>query len=138
MEKRSKFTLLGLIFACMLLFVGCASKENEVKRVKDLEFTVVEDADLPESLIKIINEKKNQPFTMSYSDKDFLYIVVGYGEQATGGYSIAVNDLFLGEDAIYITTNLIGPSEKDLVTTALTYPYVVVKTEYMDNIVEFR
>ena len=65
------------------------------KKLKDLEFTVVADADLPGELKEIIDEKKELPFKLHYSNKDHLYIVVGYGKQNSGGYSIAVEELFL-------------------------------------------
>ena len=58
--------------------------------------------------------------------------------QPTGGYSISVDELFLADNAVYIDTNLIGPSEKDYVTNAVTYPYVVVKTEFIDKTVVFN
>ncbi len=129
--------LLGVI-GSGLLFTGCKSENTDVKKIKDLEFTVVEDADVPEQLMQIINEKKKEPFKMSYSNEDNLYIVVGYGEQPTGGYSISVDDLFLTSNAVYIDTNLIGPSETDKVINAITYPYVVVKTEFIDKSVVFK
>ncbi len=129
--------LLGVI-GSGLLFTGCKSENTDVKKIKDLEFTVVEDADVPEQLMQIINEKKKEPFKMSYSNVDSLYIVVGYGEQPTGGYSISVDELFLTSNAVYIDTNLIGPSESDYVTNSVTYPYVVVKTEFIDKSVVFK
>jgi hypothetical protein len=129
--------LLGVI-SCGLLFTGCKSQDTDIKKIKDLEFTVVEDADIPQQLMEIINEKKKEPFKMSYSNEDNLYIIVGYGQQPTGGYSISVDDLFLTSNAIYIDTNLVGPSEKDYVSNAVTYPYVVIKTEFIDKRVAFN
>jgi hypothetical protein len=129
--------LLGVI-GSGLLFTACKSEDTDVKKIKDLEFTVVEDADVPEQLMQIINEKKKEPFKLSYSNADNLYIVVGYGEQPTGGYSISVDDLFLTSNAVYIDTNLIGPSETEKVVNAVTYPYVVVKTEFIDKSVVFK
>lgn len=137
--KRFKIILILLgIFAISLMITGCSSNETDVKKIRDLEFTVVEDADVPEQLMEVINEKKQQPFKISYSNNDYLYIVVGYGEQPTGGYSISVDDLFLTSNAVYIDTNLIGPSEKEYVTNTITYPYVVVKTEFIDKTVVFN
>ncbi|MDF2804535.1 MAG: putative rane protein [Anaerocolumna sp.] len=129
--------LLGLLLGG-LIFTGCKSEDTDVKKIKDLEFTVVEDADVPEQLMTIINEKKKEPFKLSYSDEDYLYIVVGYGEQPTGGYSISVDELFLTSNAVYIDTNLIGPGENESVTNAITYPYVVIKTEFQDKSVVFK
>jgi len=137
--KKSKMLvlLLMMVIATIGLF-GCRTKDTEIKKLRDLEFTVVEDADLPGELKEIIDEKKEEPFKLSYSNKDNLYIVVGYGKQNSGGYSISVDELYLTDNAIYIDTNLIGPSQEDFVSQGVTYPYVVVKLEYLDERVVFE
>ena len=137
MKRRMPLTLF-IAFSLVTIFLGgCKSEEKEEKKLKDLEFTVVEDADLPEELKTLIEEKKQEAFKMTYSDKENLYIVVGYGEKQTGGYSITVDELYLTDNAIYINTNLTGPAKEDKVTQALTYPYVVVTTEFIDKSVVF-
>lgn len=136
-----RFRIVTLILTIMLtatLLFGCKQEDTEIKKIKDLEFTVVEDADLPGELKEIIDEKKEEPFRLSYSNKDYLYIVVGYGKQDSGGYSISVDDLFLTSNAIHINTNLIGPSKQDVISQGITYPYVVVKMEFIDVKVEFE
>lgn len=138
MRRLKSIVLLLMIIGSGLLFAGCKTEETDIKKIKDLEFTVVEDADVPEQLMEMINEKKKEPFKMSYSNTDNLYIVVGFGEQPTGGYSISVDELYLTSNAIYIDTNLIGPSEKEYVSNAITYPYVVVKTEFIDKRIVFN
>jgi hypothetical protein len=138
MKRFKRIVLLLGVIGAGLIFTSCKGENTDVKKVRDLEFTVVEDADVPEQLMEIINEKKAQPFKMHYKNTDFLYIVVGYGEQPTGGYSISVDELFLTSNAIYIDTNLIGPSQDELVANATTYPYVVVKTEFLDEPVVFN
>ena len=67
-----------------------------------------------------------------------LYICVGYGEQATGGYSITVKELYLTDNAIYVDTNLKGPSPEELQNPVKSYPYIVLKTENMDKTVVFE
>lgn len=57
----------------------------------------------------MIVEKGTEPFQLTYSDDQNLYISIGYGQQKTGGYSIAVDELYLTEDAIYVGTTLLGP-----------------------------
>lgn len=120
--------------------ISCNSQKEEIKRVKDLECTIVDDADIPEELLTIINEKKETPFKLTFASKgkEYLYIVVGYGKQNTGGYSISVDDLFLSTNVIYIDTNLIGPGRDEEVSQVFTYPYIVVKTEFMDKKVVFK
>lgn len=138
MRKLKILSALLLISTAVLVLAGCKKDENEIKKIKDLDFTVVEEADLPGELKEIIDEKKEKPFRLTYSNKDYLYIAVGYGKQNSGGYSIAVEELFLTDNAIYIDTNLIGPSQNEMVTHGVTYPYIVVKLEYMDKKVVFE
>ena len=108
MRRLKVVILLITVLITAFAIMGCKNEEDEIKKLKDLEFTVVEDADAPGELMEIINEKKENPFRLSYSNKDYLYIVVGYGKQNSGGYSITVEDLYLTKNAIYIDTNLIG------------------------------
>jgi hypothetical protein len=138
MKRLKTIIMLLLIIITMFGLIGCKKDESEIKKLKDLEYTVVEDADLPGELKEIIDEKKEKPFRLHYSNNEFLYIVVGYGRQNSGGYSIAVEELFLTDNAIYIDTNLIGPSQDDMVTQGVTYPYVVVKLEYTDKKIVFE
>lgn len=127
-----------VILTVVLIITGCTVEESSNEKLRDLEFTVVEEADIPEELLKIIEEKKSEEFKITYTDNENLYICVGYGEQQTGGYSIAVNELYLTSNAIYMDTNLIGPSKDEKISEALSYPYIVVKTEYMDKSVVFE
>ncbi len=133
-----KITAFTLLFILSLSTIGCSNNSGDIKKLKDLEFTVVEDADLPEKLANFIETKKENPCKFTYSNEDYLYIIQGYGAQKSGGYSISVTDLFLSENAIYIKTNLIGPGKDEPVTQNITYPYVVVKVEYMDKPVVFQ
>ena len=66
-----------------------------------------------------------------------IYLCIGYGKQETGGYSIAVNDLYETANAIYLDTSLIGPKEADGKNGNPSYPYLVIKTPFMDKTVVF-
>lgn len=123
---------------------GCSVEtKEENKRIKDLDFTVLSEENLPEELKQIIEEKKEREFKITYQDSDFLYICVGYGKQETGGYSITVNDLYLTANSIYVDTNLIGPDpgSRELYgkkeENSASYPYIVLKLEYLDKPVVF-
>lgn len=108
------------------------------KKVKDLEFAVVGEPDIPQELKQIIAQKQTAPFKLTYSDDKNLYIAVGYGEQATGGYSISVNELYLTENSIVIDTELKGPEKGENPGADKSYPYIVVRTEYLENPVVFQ
>lgn len=132
--------LLGCLLAGILL-VGCSKMKGDAgasDKVKDLEFTVVERAAIPEELAKLIAEKEKTPFKLTYNDGQSLYVAVGYGEQETGGYSIQVKSFYLGENAIYIDTELIGPSKEEQKGTEKSSPYIVIKTEFLEEPVVFQ
>lgn len=117
---------------------GCNVSNEDGEKLRDLDFTVVKEGEIPKELADIIEGKKIQNFKLTYTDGENLYIVIGYGEQPTGGYSIAVNEIYLSKNAIYVDTNLIGPSKDENISQVLTYPYIVIKTENIDRSVVFQ
>ncbi len=129
---------LACILASLLLLTACQNKASSEEKEKDLEFTVVAEADIPENLKTIINGRKQQEFQLTYATEDTLYLAVGYGVQKTGGYSIQIPSCYLTQTHIVIKTELIGPSEQDLVSRLESYPYVVIKTEMIDLPVKFQ
>lgn len=134
--KRFVCILLAFVFMASIL-QGCSFGKVSKDKVRDLDYTVVPEEDIPEELKKIIGEKKTQPFQLSYAAGDELYIAIGYGEQKTGGYSIVMDELYVTEDAVVIGTTLMGPSKDEQVQETPSYPYIVVKTEYLELPVEY-
>lgn len=135
LEKR----VCSVLLVCMMCMgvIACGAKQDPMEKIKDLEFSVIAEDKLPEELLSMIEEKKASSFKMTFQDQGFLYICVGYGQQETGGYSVTVNELYETGNAIYVDTNLIGPSAEEKGKYALTYPYVVIKTEYIEKPVVF-
>lgn len=136
---RCIFGMLGLL--SLVLLAGCSEKRDPMEKIKDLEFTVLADENIPEELKAVIEEKKESPFKVTYQDNGFMYICIGYGEQVSGGYSIAVNALYLTENAIYADTTLLGPDPYDPAAgkkKAPSTPYIVLKTEFVDKPVVFN
>ena len=54
-------------------------------------------------------------------------------DEDTTGYSVEVNDLYETEDAVFIHTTLLGPEAGEDIKEISTFPYVVVKLEYIDK-----
>ena len=129
---------LALLAACTLLLGGCTLLSEEKIKLRDLEFTVLGEEKIPEQLRAIIEGKKKEPFQITYSDNANLYICIGYGEQETGGYSIAVNELYLTDANIVVNTSLLGPEATGQENKAPSSPYIVIKTEYLDQTVTFE
>lgn len=138
LHKKIWFALIFLSVFVVVLMTGCGSTSEDPKKVKDLDFTVVQESELPEQLKLLIGEKKCNPFKLTYAGADALYIVQGYGAQPTGGYSVTVKELWLADNAIYFCSELLGPKEGENVSQNMSYPYVAVKTEMLDLPVVFK
>lgn len=125
-----------VLMGLLLMLAGCSMQKRE--RLRDLEATVLSEEVLAEELKEIIDGKKAKPFQITFSDKENLYICIGYGKQETGGYSIALNDLYLTESAVYVSTTLLGPDVSQQTKKTATYPYIVIKTELVEQPVIFE
>lgn len=130
--KRMWIMTLVIVCLCGLL-LGCSTKESTEQKIKDLKFTVVEDLDVPSEIKELIDEKKIEPFQFTYATKSNLYLVVGYGKQETGGFSITMDELYETQNSVCMKTTLIGPGSSEKKENVKSYPYLVVRTEFIDK-----
>lgn len=135
---KKKISLLLVLLLGVMLFCGCTLKKAGTEKVRDLEYTVLEESEVPELLKEEIEQKKTDDFKLSYREDDYLYIVRGFGMQETGGYSIQMQELYLADNAIYFDADLIGPESSEDVEKAVSYPYIVIKTERLEENVVFE
>lgn len=127
---------IGLIVGiCLMSFWGC---DGESQQEEAIEYRLCEEENLPEELIRMIQERKEEPFRLSYTTREYMYIAVGYGAQPRGGCGVQVNSLTRGEENIYIDTKLVGTDGNELELRQVTYPYVVVKCRNYDLPVMYR
>lgn len=142
-KKKVAICVMQIIISILLIFAGvtctgCSVEKISDKKVKDVDYTIVTEAEIPQTLMTSIEERKSAPFKLSYSDNKELYIVVGYGEQPSGGYSIVVDELYLTENTIVFATTLEGADKQQEMEVNPTYPYIVVKMEYIDYEVIYK
>ena len=116
---------------------GCIVQQGRDK-IEDLEFTVMDPADLPEELQQQIAARQEEDFSLTYSDEEYLYIARGYGEQETGGYCISVDQCYRTSNTIRVKTTLTGPEAGENVNTAPSCPYIVIKLELRQEEVVFQ
>ncbi len=133
--KRKMMYLVG--FLLVLMLTGCISRPQKTEKLRDLDFTVMDKEKVPNELKTAILENRDLPFKLTYADQGYLYIAEGYGPQPKSGYSVEVTGLYETENAIYIHTNLLGPEKGEKTEEVTTYPYVVVKLEYIEKNVIF-
>lgn len=131
----------------VLVALACVSsgcRKQEARERQDLDFTVCVETELPDDLRQIIEEKKLHAFQMSYTTKDHLYIVVGYGEHDRTNLCVVVEELYKTDRAIYIKTDLKTEAEMEgdisgvasgtdsntpdgQTGTSSMYPYIVIR-----------
>lgn len=133
MKSIKKLYFVSMLIFIMIFSFSCSKKEDNSSKGEDIDFTVVDEINIPDELKEIIDEKKSDSFQMTFTSGDNMYLVVGYGEQATGGYSIKVDNLYMADDGIHIETNLLGVDKEEKVSKKPSYPYVVVKIQTMDK-----
>lgn len=143
-KTKTAFYRLLLFAAAMGIVVifnticGCGVEKTDGNKIRDLEYSIVEEEEIPEELKTKIEEKKAADFKLVFETDEYLYIVRGYGEQETGGYSIQIPELYLTKNAVVFKSNLIGPAKDEIKNAAPSYPYVVVKTEGSEKNVIFE
>ena len=153
MGKRTGGLLCVLLLA--LLPAGCQFIRIEEGERTPLEYTIVKQEEIPEEISElmeqknpetackviqrffgIIEQKKKKVFQMTYQVGDIRYLMKGYGEQLTGGYSIQVEEVSESENAVFCKTRLIGPEKADAGSEP-SYPCIVLKIRETEKPIEF-
>ena len=106
--------------------------------MRELDSLIISEEALPSQLKEIIDEKKEKEFQFTFSDQKNLYICIGYGKQETGGYSIVLNDLYLTDAEVVVDTTLLGPDPAAQAKKTATYPFIVIRTELVEQPVVYR
>ena len=132
----------------VLVALACVSsgcRKEAARERQELDFTVCAQTELPDDLRGLIEEKKLHAFQLSYTTKEHLYIVVGYGEHDRTNLCVVVEELYKTDRAIYVKTNLKtmdsmeqgqadGQSDEASRIDAepSMYPYIVIRLPRMD------
>ena len=134
MGKRTGGLLCVLLLA--LLPAGCQFIRIEEGERTPLEYTIVKQEGIPEEISELMEQKKKKVFQMTYQVGDIRYLMKGYGEQLTGGYSIQVEEVSESENAVFCKTRLIGPEKADAGSEP-SYPCIVLKIRDTEKPIEF-
>lgn len=134
MRRITKIKIAAVIILLLFLCSGCS---NGAKKERyEVNYTVCDKTKLPDELSRIIDEKKQNSFKISYVDNSYMYIAVGYGERNRADYRVVVEDLYTTDSAVYMSTNLftenLPRAEGEVSGEGSMYPYIVVKCERYD------
>lgn len=137
-KKRTPVILIFTLLFCTLSLTGCSLAEEPIVKIRDLDFTVLDEDAIPAPLLEVIQENLSTEMKLSYQNNGTLYIARGFGQQKTGGYSIAVDQMYLAEDGIHVKFHLIGPSKDQKLSEEPSYPYLVIQTEDLGEEIVFE
>ena len=133
--RRAVFLLITAM--AVLGLSGCRFVRIEEAERKPVAYTIAEHSDIPPELSRIMEEKKEKEFQLSYETGEDLYLAKGYGRQMSGGYSIQVEELGESVNGLFFVTKLLGP--KDLSEAGVpSYPCIVIKTAKNGKPVTFQ
>lgn len=135
MKKR---LFCGLCLGALLTMSACSVQKIQEEKIRDLDYTVLCEEDIPEELQEQIQRKKMEEFRLTYEDQGILYLAKGYGERETSGYQVELKACYETENALHIRTELLGPSKKEKIIREKTNPYIVVKLSSVGKNVMFE
>lgn len=126
-----------LLCGAILFLAGCRLIRIEEEERTPLEYSIVKQEEIPLEAVELMEQKKKQEFQMTYQVEDVLYLMKGYGQQMTGGYSISVEEVSESENGVFCKTRLIGPSEGEQGGEP-SYPCIVLKIKNTEKPVQFQ
>ena len=133
-KRRQSIWMLCLI--PVFLLAACGKGSGDSSR-ETLDYEMVTEEQIPPELKTIMEEKKQAEFKLTYTCEGFLYLVVGLGQQETGGYSISVRDLYLQGGSICLETESMGPTKEEAVSGTPSCPCLVIRLPYREEPVVF-
>ena len=128
--------VLGVCLAVAVFLTGCELIRIEEGERTPVEYAIVKQEELPDEAVEFIEQRKKKEFQMTYLVGDVLYLLKGYGEQMTGGYSIQVEEVSESENGVFCKTRLIGPYEGNQGAEP-SYPCIVLKIKKTVKPVQF-
>ena len=134
MVKRTWGLICVLLLAVML--AGCQFIKIEEGERTPLEYTIVKQEEIPAEAVELMEQKKENAFQMTYQVGEVRYLMKGYGEQLTGGYSIQVEEVSESENAVFCRTRLLGPADEKTGSEP-SYPCIVLKIAETKKPVQF-
>lgn len=118
-----------LVVVVFQVLGGCAVEKMETEKIGEIEYTIVKEVEQPEEIRILIADNYETKMKMSYIDQGMEYIIIGYGEQTTSGYSIEVVEIYETENTVCVDTSLLGPLSGEEIVEVTTYPYIVIAIE---------
>ena len=120
--------MLGILLVAGLQMQGCNFKiVPEEQERREVEFAIISEECIPKEIQTIIESRKEEEIKLTYTDGKDRYLIIGYGKQDSGGYSICIKELYATENALYVDTSLLGPTGENEKKGIASYPVIVLQ-----------
>lgn len=142
--KTGKTWIVSIIILVLLIILGMQIQGCKFKIIpqeqerREVEFVIVSEECVPKEVATLIENRKEEEMKLTYVDGEDRYIIIGYGKQNTGGYSIYIKELYATENALYVDTCLLGPSKESKPKNVPSYPVIVLQISEMGLPVVFN
>lgn len=110
----------------------------EEQEKEEVSFVIVSEECLPNEVVQLIEKKKKEEIKLTYVDGENRYLIIGYGEQKTGGYSIYIKEFYATRNALYVDTCLMGPQTGEQKKACPSYPVIVLQISELGLPVVFK
>jgi hypothetical protein len=128
---KSRLVLIISSMILLTLLFGCAAPPSGGDKgitTNDITYLVIDEAELDSDILDVIEKIRHEKgYAVIKEEEGYYYVFIGSGEKPTGGYSISVKSAEDIEGRTVITIEETSPGKDDMVTQALTYPYVVIR-----------
>lgn len=142
--KTGRTWIVSIIILVLLIILGMQIQGCKFKIIpqeqerREVEFVIVSEECVPKEVATLIENRKEEEMKLTYVDGEDRYIIIGYGKQNTGGYSIYIKELYATENALYVDTCLLGPSKESKPKNVPSYPVIVLQISEMGLPVVFN
>jgi len=142
--KTGKVWIISILILVVFIILGMQIQGCKFKIIpqeqarREVEFVIVSEECIPKEIQTLIETRKEEEIKLTYVDNNNRYIIIGYGKQKTGGYSIYIKDLYATENALYVDTCLLGPQKDSKRKDVPSYPVIVLQISEMGLPVVFK
>ncbi|WP_432402354.1 protease complex subunit PrcB family protein [Wukongibacter sp. M2B1] len=126
-------TLLIAIVALLVLISGTMGIRHFTNNDETVKFKVLEEKEIPKKIKEILPRYQTLERALACKVNGEIFVVVTRGEKPTGGYTVDIDKIEKIKDEedkfkLVVYAKFTDPKPGDVVTEAITYPYIVAKT----------
>ena len=102
--------------------------EEASEAPEDVRYSIVDEEDIPVHIKRVVENAKSEPTSMVFDgESGTQYVYIALGERRTGGYHINIDSVDRSGERILVSWSEIKPADNEIVTQALTYPWIVLR-----------